>query len=381
MTIGRENLPLHNHLIRSILRNACQANGPPAINAPKLTGDVTNSEHTLPPVWNNGNVLNEHVNDNRPLSRRDSALTRHSSLNLGETIIRENGTPKLSDLKRRTQFQHNEHAEPITKRSHMEKVPLIFHEPPHINGPSAIAHGENLRDEIIHHIRGPVQAPLGIHFGPISFGGTQKPSTIASAPSNDSSVSCYELCELCDTMSLRKRMEKIAEAEGLEGVSIECANLLNNGVDVFLKQLIGSCVQLVGTRSQHGKLSHMSLKQELRRQPFRVSKDVLIYWSLIPDRLRGHNMEFSLRAVKFFLGALWFVASLFIAPLLQPKIAKHSFKLPGFHADEQMMSISKWVTSMTEQMFSANNMRTLFFKTCDKTLDPIEYHYHPTSGA
>ncbi|KAG8063989.1 hypothetical protein GUJ93_ZPchr0004g38743 [Zizania palustris] len=278
MTLGRENLPLHNYLIRSILRNACQANGPPAINAPKLTGDVTNSELAFPPVWNNGNVLNEHVNDNRPLSRRDSALTRHSSLNLGETIIRENGTPNLSDLKRRTQFQHNEHAEPITKRSHMEKVPLIFHEPPYINGPSAIAHGENLRDEIVNHIRGPVQAPLGIHFGPISFGGTQKPSTIASAPSNDSS--------------------------------------------------------LVGTRSQHGKLSHMPLKHELRRQPFRVSKDVLIYWSLIPDKLRGHNMEFS-----------------------------HSFKRPGFHANEQMMPISKWVTSMTEQMFSANNMRTLFFKT------------------
>ncbi|KAG8083451.1 hypothetical protein GUJ93_ZPchr0015g6997 [Zizania palustris] len=260
VTLGRENLPLHNHLIRSILHNACQAKGP-EINAPKLTGDVTNSDHTLPPVWNNGHVLNQRVKDNRPLSRRYNALAQCSSLNLGETIIRENGTPNLNDLKRHAQFQHNEHAEPLTKHPRLEKVPSNFHEPPHINGP-----GENLGDETIHHIPGPVEAPLGIHFGPVSFGGTQKPSIIASAPSNDSNMSCYELYELRDTMSLRKRMEKFAEAQGLEGVSVECANLLNNGVDVFLKQLIGSCVKLVGTRSQHGKLSHIPLKQELRHK-------------------------------------------------------------------------------------------------------------------
>ncbi|CAN6242291.1 unnamed protein product [Urochloa humidicola] len=61
-------------------------------------------------------------------------------------------------------------------------------------------------------------------------------------------------------------MDKIAESEGLEGVSIECANLLNDGIDVFLKQLIGSCGELVTARSQRGKLRNEALKQQLRRK-------------------------------------------------------------------------------------------------------------------
>ncbi|XP_040378929.1 uncharacterized protein LOC102717977 [Oryza brachyantha] len=253
VSLGRENLPLHNHLIRSILHNACRANGPPAVDVPKLTGDVTNSEHSLPLVWNNGSVSNQHVRDNISLTLEQE----------GKTVVRENGVPNSSDLKRRQQVQNGEHAESRSKRSHFEKVPPHFHEPPHSNDPSAISYGESLGSENIHRIQGPVRAPLGIKFSPVSFGGIQKPSSV---PSNDSSVSCYELGELCDTMPLSKRMEKIAEAAGLEGVSVECANLLNNGVDVFLKQLIGSCVQLVGTRSQLGKLNHASLKQQLSRK-------------------------------------------------------------------------------------------------------------------
>uniref|UniRef100_A0A0D9ZIE8 Transcriptional coactivator Hfi1/Transcriptional adapter 1 n=1 Tax=Oryza glumipatula TaxID=40148 RepID=A0A0D9ZIE8_9ORYZ len=253
VTLGRENLPLHNHLIRSILHNACRANGPPAIDAPKLAGDVSKSEQILHPVWNNGNVSIQHVKDNRSLTIEQE----------GAPIIRENGAPNFSDLKRRQQVQNSEHAEPRNKRLHYEKEPPSFLEPSHSNGPSAISYGENSGGENIHRIQGPVRAPLGIQFSPVNFGGIQKSSTIASVPPNDSSVSCYELGELCDTMLLSKRMEKIAEAAGLEGVSVECANLLNNGVDVFLKQLIGSCVQLVGTRSQLGKLSHASLKQQL----------------------------------------------------------------------------------------------------------------------
>jgi hypothetical protein len=61
-------------------------------------------------------------------------------------------------------------------------------------------------------------------------------------------------------------MDKIAESEGLEGVSIECANLLNNGIDAFIKQLIGSCVELVTAGSQLGKLRNQALKQQLRRK-------------------------------------------------------------------------------------------------------------------
>lgn len=265
--LDRENLSLHNHLVRSILHNACAASGPPASCASKLIGDVTSSEYTVvPPVWN-GDTLNQHVKDKQPLSKSVNTLTQHSPMNHhGDNVTRENGAPYLLDPKRHTQVQQSEHVEPLTKHSRVEKTPLFFYGSPHSNGPSSVDARETMEEEIIHHAQGLVQAPIGIQFGAATSGRTLIPSSLGSVTSDDSSINCYELGELCDTLSLRMKMEKTAEVEGLEGVSIECANLLNNGVDVFLKQLIGSCVELAGTGCQHGKLSHAALKQKLFRK-------------------------------------------------------------------------------------------------------------------
>jgi hypothetical protein len=52
----------------------------------------------------------------------------------------------------------------------------------------------------------------------------------------------------------------------LDGVSLDCANLLNYGTDLFLKRLIGSCIQLVRARSQHDRINQMALKQQLSRK-------------------------------------------------------------------------------------------------------------------
>ncbi|CAM0904971.1 unnamed protein product [Alopecurus aequalis] len=266
LALGRENLPLHNYLIRSILLNACASSGPPTINAFKTAGDVTSSEHTLvPPVWN-GDALSKHVKDKQSLSRSVNTLTQHSVLTHGETIIRENGAPNLIGLKRHRQVQQSQLVEPLTKRSCVGKAPLNFHGSLHSNVPSAIDAREISGEDTKQHAQVPLQAPIGIQFSAANFCQTRKPSALASVNSDDSSVSCYDHGELCDTLSLKKRMEKSAQAEGLEGVSVECADLLNNGVDVFLKQLIGSCVELVGARSQHGKFSHAALKQQLCRK-------------------------------------------------------------------------------------------------------------------
>lgn len=266
VALERENLPLHNHLIRSILFNACAASGPPAINASKMAEDASNSEHTqVPHVWN-GDTVSKHVKDKHSLSRSVNTLMQHSLLTHGETIIRETGAPNSIGLKRHTEIRQSEHVEPFTKRSCMGKAPLSFHGSLHSNGPSAINAREALGEEIIHHAQVPVQAPIGVQFGTGSFCQARKSSAIASISSDDSSISCYDLGELCDTLSLRKKMEKTAQMDGLEGVSVECADLLNHGVDVFLKKLIGSCVELVRARSQHGKLSHVALKQQLCRK-------------------------------------------------------------------------------------------------------------------
>ncbi|KAJ1270358.1 hypothetical protein BS78_06G048000 [Paspalum vaginatum] len=265
VALGRENLALHNYLIRSILHNASRACGPPLINNPKLVRGATNSGHAVvPPVWDNGGALNQNVKENKPLSRRENILAQKSSLNHCETIIQENGVDHLSDLRRTTQLKKSDHVEPLIKRLCVQKEPFNLHHSLHNNG-SAMPSRENLGEEIVHQSQGAVQAPLGIQL-PGNFGGAQKSLPLASFSSKNTSDTCIEFGELCDTLLVKKRMDKIAEAEGLEGVSIGCANLLNNSKDIFMKQLIGSCVELVRARSEHGKLKHEALKQQLCRK-------------------------------------------------------------------------------------------------------------------
>ncbi|KAK3221286.1 hypothetical protein Dsin_008311 [Dipteronia sinensis] len=89
--------------------------------------------------------------------------------------------------------------------------------------------------------RSPVTAPLGI------------PLNGKKVLRNSFTTACYsEMCqnsgELPDTNSLRKRLEQKLEAEGLK-VSVDCANLLNNGLDIYMKRLIKPCLELAGSRS------------------------------------------------------------------------------------------------------------------------------------
>jgi hypothetical protein len=297
VALGRDNLPLHNHLIRSILHNASRACGPPVINDPRLVRGATTSGHVIvPPVWDNGGPLNLNVKENRPLSRRENLLTQKPSLNHCDTIMLENGVHHLSDLKRCTQFQNSDHVEPLFKRPRMEKEPFSLHNSLQSNG-SAKASRENLGQEIIHQPEGPVQAPLGIQLRPGNFGVARIP--LSSVSSKDTSDTCIEVGELCDTLSVKKRLDKMAGASGLEGVSIECANLLNNGIDVFMKQLIGSCVELVRARSRHGKLRHDALKQQMCRKLINgvsVHTHVSGQSSIIPPETNSISMQ-DLKAV------------------------------------------------------------------------------------
>lgn len=260
VALGYENLSLHNHLIRSILRNASRACSPPLINDPKLVRGATSSGHAVvPPVWDNAGALNQNVKGNKPLNRRENSPTQKSPLNHCEVIIRENGV-HLNNLKRTTQLKKSDHMEPLIKRPCVDKQPFSLHRSLCSNG-SVMPSRQNLGQENIHQSQGPLQAPLGIQL-PGIFGGAHKPSPVDSFSSKDASDTCIEFGELCDTLLVKKRMNKIAEAEGLEGVSTGCANLLNNSTDIFMKQLIGSCVELVRARSQHGKLKHEALRQQ-----------------------------------------------------------------------------------------------------------------------
>jgi len=255
--LGHDNIQLHNHLICSILHNACQATGPPTVSTPKSIGVAKNSNHVLSPtvpVSDIGDVLHHHVKDHYPRSRNAH-------------VLQENGAVHLSKLKRFPQPQQSELVEQLSKRSCVENAYSNLSDSTNRNCPGVS--GREYVEAVAQHVRGPITAPLGVAFcsGHIGhFGGNLRTLTLPSSASSDDSICCYDLGQLCDTSSLRQRMGRIAETEGLDGVSLECANSLNNGVDFFLKQLIGSCMELVSARSQHDRINHMALKQQLSQK-------------------------------------------------------------------------------------------------------------------
>ncbi|XP_062219008.1 uncharacterized protein LOC133918903 [Phragmites australis] len=266
--LGHENVQLHNQLILSIFHNACRASGPPTVNAPKSIGVAKNSNHVLippVPVCDNGDIPHQHVKDHHPPSRNADASKWHPSSDNGEDVVQENGVTHLTKLKRFPWPQQSELVEPLVKRPRVENVYSDLFDSPNSNYPVGIVDRENL-EVIAHQARDPVIAPLGVAFCSGRFSGSWKPLTLSSSAGSDNSIGCYDLGQLCDTSSLRKRMGKMAETEGLDGVSLECANSLNNGIDFFLKKLIGSCIELVIAGSQYDRINPKALQQQLSRK-------------------------------------------------------------------------------------------------------------------
>uniref|UniRef100_A0A0A9F575 Uncharacterized protein n=1 Tax=Arundo donax TaxID=35708 RepID=A0A0A9F575_ARUDO len=57
-------------------------------------------------------------------------------------------------------------------------------------------------------------------------------------------------------------MEKAAETLGLAGVTMDCAELLNSDLDKYLKNLIRSSVELIGTSVQRDARKGIPYKQQ-----------------------------------------------------------------------------------------------------------------------
>ncbi|KAL9227209.1 hypothetical protein vseg_002930 [Gypsophila vaccaria] len=79
-------------------------------------------------------------------------------------------------------------------------------------------------------------------------------------------VSCVDLGGLSDSEMLRRRIEPLVAAQGL-GVALECANTLNNMVDVYLKRLIRSCLELVGSRSTSNTSAYPVQNLQMQGRP------------------------------------------------------------------------------------------------------------------
>ncbi|CAI9752897.1 unnamed protein product [Fraxinus pennsylvanica] len=88
------------------------------------------------------------------------------------------------------------------------------------------------------------RTPLGIS---LNTKGIRKVFSYGSSPYLNAET-CYYTGELPNISSLRKRLEQKLETKGLN-ISANCVNLLNIGMDMFVKRLPQSCLDLAASRS------------------------------------------------------------------------------------------------------------------------------------
>lgn len=287
--LGRENIPLHNQFIRSILKNACTAKVPPpsfdndilksvsAVGGKETPSDgceqngihASTAQTSNPQGLSNGDMLplsprktRTGYHDRKPGDRR-SALGPNGKKSFPSqqlaskestdfNIILENGISNQSDIQGHVQHHQGllQQAENDREASAQHPVKLSV-----IKGSSdgpASVHSKDQNEITFReegkemYNRSQLQAPLGVPFCPVSVGGARRVVPVASS---SKCVSTFSSGVLLDSVTLRERMEQIAVSQGLEGVSMDCVNLLNHGLDAYLKGLISSCVELAAARS------------------------------------------------------------------------------------------------------------------------------------
>ncbi|KAJ0247424.1 hypothetical protein HA466_0168340 [Hirschfeldia incana] len=242
--LGRENLPLHNKLIHSILKNASLAKSPPQPPANKsLVLGKEDGPNRNDHVWSNG-VLPKVRSGTCVGTIRD----RPSPLGPNGKVESSMNQPLCS----REDKSGNRNAVSIDDEAQEGRGRLVLS-------------------------KGPVTAPLGVSFCAASVGGPRR--TVPVSTRSDF-ISCYDSGGLTDAEMLRKRMESIAAAHGLGGVSGECSSVLSNVVDVYLKKLIGSCVDLSGPRSRQSREENVngvwtsnSLQIQTSNQPCDITQE------------------------------------------------------------------------------------------------------------
>lgn len=200
-TLGKENIKLHNFLVQSILGNAYMSLGPP----PSRQTPTGNSQTSA--------VTNGTLASGVPLARRVRPVA--------------NRDKRFAD-----------------KPSPLGKSPL---------GHPGAAEFVSVEDgEEVDQARGspvcvqsqsPIRAPLGI-----------PPKAQNSQPSISYPLEiCYNNGELPGSEDLSKLLENKLKAEGLS-ISVECADLLNSGLNVYISQMLKSCL---GVAKARGKTMRM----------------------------------------------------------------------------------------------------------------------------
>lgn len=354
--IGRVNIPLHNEFISSILKNASTAemqppsdqsrqNGsnPTIKRAPRpsslLNSDILplSTQRTSTGIrdWkvrilgDRRNVLEPNCKTN--FASQQSSITHSGNFN----VVLDNGYS--SPANNHSPVQHHQgltqqgenKGEVLGNGDHPAKLPVIQRSP---GGPVSLHrkdHNELLVREDGKEVcaRNLLRAPLGIPICAPSVRGSYRALPLAS---NSRRASSFSSGGLSDNITLREQMEQIAAAQGLEGVSMDCANAVNNGLDAYLKCLIRSCVELVGARSYNEPKKNISQKHGVKlvngfrpghhhhqmqstSRPLEIAQE---HSSHCPISLLDFRVAMELNPQQ--LGEYW--------PLLLEKICTHAFE-------------------------------------------------------
>ncbi|MBA0772074.1 hypothetical protein Gotri_007512 [Gossypium trilobum] len=197
-TIGRENVRLHNNLLISIVRNASLSKTPPSVE--------NKFEASLSVKASNG-----YQRSNLQSLCKDFPQSP-----------RKSRTPNLRDRKLRDR--------------------------PSPSGPHGKSHKNTTCEDAIRKVQEQQSATELLSLGSRPPGSVEDGEEVDQATGTSASETCYCRGELPDSGSLRKRLEQKLEMEGLN-ISMDCANLLNNSLDVYMKRLIKACLELARSRS------------------------------------------------------------------------------------------------------------------------------------
>ncbi|KAL3538816.1 hypothetical protein ACH5RR_002182 [Cinchona calisaya] len=233
-TIGRENISLHNRLIRSIMMNACLAKVPPP-KVKKVDGSLSikvangYQRSCLQSLY--GDAFAQSPRKSRSPVHRDRKFRDRPSplgpLGKSPSATCEEGALRGQEQQSATELFSLGSRPPVEVASVEEGEEV-----------EQIAGSPSIQS------RSPVTAPFGIS---LNVGGSRKALRIGSVSTDYVAPKTFQSSgSLLDTRSLRSLLEKRLELEGV-GISLDCANLLNNGLDVFLKRLIEPCIGIAGT--------------------------------------------------------------------------------------------------------------------------------------
>ncbi|KAL6847002.1 hypothetical protein ACP4OV_022855 [Aristida adscensionis] len=203
--LGRENIKLHNLLIRSILTNACTSVGPP----PSRQAATGNSQTS---TVSNGPLASQvlPVRRVRPLASREKRFSDKPSP-LGKSPLGHPGPGEFVSAGSKA-------LQEVISVEDGEEVDQARGSPVCVQS------------------RSPIRAPLGVV------------KAQSSQPSTSCSLDvCYNNGELPDSQLLSKLLEDRLKAQGL-GIPKECADVLNSGLNAYISQMLRACLGVARAR-------------------------------------------------------------------------------------------------------------------------------------